>query len=634
MKRLLALLMISSVGITAFCQQWLSTNYTRPVLENIIPAPTSYAPIPPAKDLFWKDTIPVAMRNDYIKWAEKYIGQEWKKIPDDIFAEYKTNGNRRNYENKSFELRSRLAYLVMAEIMEQKGRFMKDIIQGLHYMISETWWGIPAHYPLAKPESDTQVVDLFNAETSNLLAWTTYMLHDDLEMEQKGICKEIRKEIDRRMLTPARTIDYSWKKRTSNWNPWICANWLSCVLFCETDRQHQIDAVTQILQCLDTFYDAYADDGGCDEGISYWDRAAASFYECLELLGLATNGKISMANEPKLKAMGAFVYNTYIGHNGFVNFADAKPNTSIHPNIALPFGIYTNDSTLMRYAMRIAIQKSFRTKPSTLFRHSGNYPTLGRELLFLSKYETIKDIRPAEPLLRDTWMPNLQIFTAHSQEKSVRGLFAAAKGGHNDETHNHNDVGNFIVYDNAEPVIIDIGVGTYTAQTFSKQRYELFNCRSAYHNVPMINGIEQQQGAAYRAKDVTYSYDDKLAMFSLDIAQAYPKNAAVNKWERIVILNRGENVTVTENYELNKYLQASQIVLICCEDAQETEAGVISIGDKHKIQFDDKQLHVSIEKIVYDDTIIHNAWNNKNLYRIILTIQSRMSKGRVSYTIQ
>lgn len=633
MKRLLVLLMIFSVGITASCQQWLSTNYPRPILEKIIPAPTSYAPIPPAKDLFWKNTIPLAVRNDYIRWGEEFIGQEWQKIPDDIFAEYKTNGNRRNYENKSFELRCQLAYLVMAEIMEQKGRFMKDIIEGLHYMISEIWWGIPAHYPLAQPESDTQVVDLFNAETANLLAWTIYMLHDDLETEQKGICKIVRKEIDRRMMTPARTIDYSWKKKTNNWNPWICANWLSCVLFCETDRQHQIDAIQQILKCLDVFVDGYPNDGGCDEGIGYWNRATGSLFDCIQLLSLATNNAVSYPQTEKFLAMATFPYKLYIGNNQYVNFADTRPNATIPYEVAFPLGLSIGDSILTQFAALIAQRASFNTKPAHSFQTS-EFPSLSRELLFLIHYHTFKDTKSAEPLVRDIWLPDLQVFTSKSSAQTTHHLYVAAKGGHNDENHNHNDVGNFIVYDNAKPVIIDIGVGTYTAQTFSKQRYELFNCRSAYHNVPLINGMEQQQGAAYHAKEVTCSYNDKRATFSLDIAQAYPNAAAVNKWERTVILNRGENVTVTENYELKKYLRPSQIILVCCEEARETEAGVIAIGDKHQIQFDDKQLHASIEKMVYDDTIIRKAWKNKNLYRIILTIQSRMPKGSVSYTIQ
>lgn len=56
--------------------------------------------------------------------------------------------------------------------------------------MEEAWWGIPAHYPVAKPERNRQVVDLFNAETANLIVWTTYMLQDELESAEKGIYAE------------------------------------------------------------------------------------------------------------------------------------------------------------------------------------------------------------------------------------------------------------------------------------------------------------------------------------------------------------------------------------------------------------------------------------------------------------
>ena len=634
MKRLLVLLMILSVGITASCQQWLSTNYPRPILEKIIPAPTSYAPIPPAKDLFWKNTIPLAVRNDYIRWGEKLIGQEWQKIPDDIFAEYKTNGNRRNYENKSFELRSRLAYLVMAEIMEQKGRFMKDIIQGLHYMISETWWGIPAHYPLAKPESDTQVVDLFNAETSNLLAWTTYMLHDDLEMEQKSICRKIRKEIDRRMLTPARTIDYSWKKRTNNWNPWICANWLSCILFCETDRQHQIDAIQQVLKCLDIFVDGYPNDGGCDEGIGYWNRATGSLFDCIQLLSLATNNAVSYPQTEKLLAMATFPYKLYIGNNQYVNFADTRPNATIPYDVAFLLGLSIGDSVLTQLAALNAQRASFSTRPAHSFRTS-EFPSLSRELLFLLHYNTFKDTKSTEPLVRDTWLPDLQVFTARSEENTTRNLYVAAKGGHNDESHNHNDVGNFIVYNDAEPVLIDIGVGTYTSQTFSGGRYGLFNCRSAYHNVPLINGTEQHAGKTFRAKDVKYSCDEGQASLTLDIADAYPQEAYVKQWRRTIQLNRSQEVRITEDYQLLSYQKPTELVLVTCGTPHITDHGITISTDKqtYLLKYDAALLTPVIEEIQYNDTKIRNAWNKKTLYRILLTIRKRSLKGKISYTL-
>src|SRR5512142_2657979 len=106
---------------------------------------------------------------------------------------------------------------------------------------------------------------------------------------------------------------------------------------------------------------------------------------------------------------------------------------------------------------------------------------------------------------------------ARRKEGSAEGLYLAAQGGHNAESHNHNDVGNFIVFAGGKPVVIDIGVETYTAKTFSARRYEIWTMQSAYHNLPTIGGAMQQAGREYQARDVRYQADDRAAEMSLDI---------------------------------------------------------------------------------------------------------------------
>ncbi len=70
----------------------------------------------------------------------------------------------------------------------------------------------------------------------------------------------------------------------NNWNPWICSNWLVSALLMERDALRLRSAAYKILQCLDNFLNGYAEDGGCDEGPSYWGRAGASLFDCLDLL--------------------------------------------------------------------------------------------------------------------------------------------------------------------------------------------------------------------------------------------------------------------------------------------------------------------------------------------------------------
>ena len=189
--------------------------------------------LPKADDAFWRDSIPVEMRQSYIQYGTQYLGKSWTVLPWTMFAENKLNGNRVNYERLCFEKRRQLAALVMAEIMEGNGRFTHDIINGIGSFCQETWWGIPAHYGKAIPLTELQEVDLFNAETASLIVWTRYMLEKQFNAFTPDLCKRIDREIERRILIPALTHNYWWKTAGMNWNPWICNNWLTCVLICE-----------------------------------------------------------------------------------------------------------------------------------------------------------------------------------------------------------------------------------------------------------------------------------------------------------------------------------------------------------------------------------------------------------------
>jgi hypothetical protein len=221
--------------------------------------------LPKASDAFWRDSIPAEMRQSYIGYGEQYAAKPWTVLPWTVFAENKISGNRVNYENICFEKRRQLAALVMAEIMEGKGRFLNDIIDGLGSFCEETWWGIPAHYNKRIPWPEQQEVDLFNAETASLIAWTRYMLESQLDQFSPDFCQRIDREIERRILKPAIERNYWWKTAGMNWNPWICSNWLTCVLICEKDEARKAEAIRQIRQATQAFIDAYPEDGGCDE---------------------------------------------------------------------------------------------------------------------------------------------------------------------------------------------------------------------------------------------------------------------------------------------------------------------------------------------------------------------------------
>jgi hypothetical protein len=231
---------------------------------------------------------------------------------------------------------------------------------------------------------------------------------------------------------------------------------------------------------------------------------------------------------------------------------------------------------------------------------------------------------------RDFWLPELQVMAARSSEGSNKGFYLAAKGGHNAESHNHNDVGNFIVYADGYPAIIDVGVETYTKKTFSNRRYEIWTMQSAFHNLPTINGIMQKDGREYKAASVRYLASKKSATFSLDISPAYPEQAKVNSWQRTITLNRGKNIIIHDRYKLGEAITPVQMTLMSWRKPVLDQEGLIILENPEEIKnldplvirYDKRKFVADMETIPIKDARLQSSWG-KQLFRIMLTAKQR-----------
>ena len=200
---------------------------------------------------------------------------------------------------------------------------------------------------------------------------------------------------------------------------------------------------------------------------------------------------------------------------------------------------------------------------------------------------------------------------------SDAGFFLAAKGGHNQESHNHNDVGQYVVFLDGQPLLVDPGVETYTQKTFSDRRYEIWTMQSGFHNLPSINGVVQQAGRAFRARDVAYSADDAEAALTLDIAGAYPPAVNVTRWLRTTRLHRdGTGVEITEDVTLAAPA-AVALHLITAAPPQLDAPGTARLTPAAVLRYPE-ELHATVEELLLTDPQLQGVWGEK-LYRIVLT---------------
>jgi len=649
------LLLVSSAIFAQEEQNLLSSKYSTQELQTLLIPQAQWLPFPRIDDRTSWMRVDQKVLESYVQSAETYLDYNWPTIPATLSLLYVRTGNRNQYEAVSFQRRNALAALLLGEIAENKGRFIDQIINGIWSICEESWWGVSAHLNRSNEfrgddsysftglmDVSRPFVDLFAAETGALLSWADYFLGDKLDAVSPEIRKRLYNEVNYRLMEPLMNNRHGWMGKTasgrgpSNWNPWIVSNWINFVLLLEKNDTRRTAMIDKALQVLDEFINPYPQDGGCDEGPGYWGAAAASLFDNIALLNLASRDAFSYVYEDeRFRNMGQFIYRVQVSENYFVNFADAGPRMGVDGAMVYRYGKAINDQTMMAFG-------AYFRRPSdrrTMFSRTHFF----RNFFELFMQEEFQNAKQGLPFLRDVWLPDIQVMASRDKEGATSGFYLAAKGGHNDESHNHNDIGNYVVYYDGYPLLVDVGGGTYTSRTFDdNHRYEIwFNC-SDYHNTPTVNGITQILGIQQRASDVSYKSSRASVEFSLDIAGAYPAGAGINSWKRTFTFNRGKGILVKDVTSLQK---AESVVehLMTCYPAEVTKPGEVTIHynpENYKaidlvIKYNPQQMTAKIEKIKFEleeDRGVQGRWGD-NLYRINFEVTAPKLKDSYLFEI-
>ena len=624
----------------------LSQRYSESVLADILLSPSSWSPHPRGNDRSTWSNIRASIRNAHIARGEA-AEFEWPVAPATFFLDYQRTGNRMRWQTQVRDVRRlALADLAMAEILEGKGRFIDPIIVGIWTTCEESFWGVPAHLSRQKagvglPDVTEPIVDLFAAEAASLLAWTLYLFEAQLDENSTLIGDRVRLEVDRRILTPCLNREFSWMgfnnkgRRVNNWNPWIVSNWLTCSLLIEHDERRRIALVYRALRALDNFIDPYPADGGCDEGPGYWNHAGGALYDCLELLHSATDGKLNVYDEPLIQEIGRFAYRAQIGDCYFVNFADAAARIDMPPSLSFGYGKRIHDDKLVSLGAWAGKQQEIA--------ENGLGDSLGRQLRALEQLDELLATDGAQPLPAAVWLSEIEVGIARDTEGTTDGFFFAAKGGNNEESHNHNDVGHFIIYIDGKPLIVDIGVEDYTSKTFGPDRYDIWTMNSRHHSLPTINGCEQSSGPEYKANDASFFVDNTSVNFSCEIAPAYPGAASVKSWVRQVELERGKRINVTDHFALSANQSNEMSVMTPC--VVKVEGDVVHLGSapledggtsaEGKLIFDNQAFDILLH--TYPLTDVHfkrgNPWG-ESLTRILFISKSPQLEDTWQWVIE
>lgn len=408
--------------------------------------------------------------------------EERPPFDEDLYAVYEETGDRLAFEAVYFKRREFLAVFGLVNVIKQQPEDIHKLEQIIRDICSEPTWALPAHVD-RKEAGWENTVDLFAAETAQALAEITDILKNHLSPEVREL---VRIQVEKRVLKPfyQAPIPYrNWEAGHNNWCA-VCAGCIGMTSIClYKEKPRQLEQyLNRILSSLTHYIDGFPEDGTCMEGLSYFTYGMSYYAAFAEMYNSYTNGALDLLDSKKCRNIALFQQKCYFTSRRNVCFSDSGsrepyrigltsylacrcPGVQI-PDIALAAGLHTD----------------------SCYRWSILY----RDLIWPSRYlpENAVQNKESGAIGIQYTLPNAQ----WSICRSKNDIGFAAKGGHNDEYHNHNDVGSFHYAVGIDVLLADLGAGEYTKDYFSDKRYDILCNRSLSHNVPLINGTEQASG--------------------------------------------------------------------------------------------------------------------------------------------
>jgi hypothetical protein len=579
-----------------------------------------------------------------IETGEQNLEKGWPLILITDYMEFGRNGNRVHFEDKNFERRKLLNSFIMAECVENKGRFLDKILEGLYLILEETSWCLPAHNTYERdgkqyilPDVTRPIIDLFNAESGAEVAIAEKIMRPAFEKISPFISVYVNEQLEKRIFKPYESQHFWWmgdgKQKMLNWTVWCTQNVLLAALSRKEDDlsdERLKNIIKKAAISTDYFLDEYGDDGCCDEGAQYFGHAGLCMYNCIDLI-TSTSDSVSkdIFKETVIKNIGAYIVKMYVGNGYYINFADCSPIAGSRGAREFLYGLATKQPVLKSFAAKSYRESDWNTK---LMNDEINLYYHIKQAL---NHRQMMKYPETNEMPEDTFFDSTGIMIARDNQFTF-----AAKAGDNGDSHNHNDVGSVILYKKDIPILIDLGVGTYTSKTFSSERYDIWTMQSQYHNLPTffekstkVSALDramdkdntlkymQHDGEEYGATKVECELTSEKAELSMDIAPAYAIDQ-LKSYTRKATLYKNSHIEIKDHIEGEV---SCVISLMTYEKPFISKDGGnfadINIGDIASIHVEGlSKFH--IEECPIEDSRLGIMWKH-SCYRILIELEDK-----------
>ena len=344
-------------------------------------------------------------------------------------------------------------------------------------------------------------------------------------------------------------------------------------------------------------------EGCCEEGAEYYHHAGITLWGALEVLDQVSGGVFApLFREEKLRNIAAYIVNVHVEGDCYLNYADCMPKAGLRGVGEYLFGRRTQVPGLCALAAADVSRRESRDLPDS--------KSLFERLLDALYARELAVPAPPVPPAEEVFYPSIGLWIARDET-----WCAALRAGHNGLSHGHCDAGSLIVYRKGRPLLIDVGVETYTAKTFSPERFSIWTMRSDWHNLPTIGGRVQGDGKQYAPAGVKQYREGNTSVIELELSPAYPGGGF--SYTRRAALERGKGLTVTDRYQGGEKAVLSLMFArrpVWRGGVLETPAGSIRLEGAAEAE---------VEAVPIQDPHLRRCWPD-TLYRVLVPVEGEL----------
>ncbi len=489
-----------------------------------------------------------------IKKADSLLESEPYRLKFSDMHAYVTTGDRSAYQMQLGSYSSRLESFFMAYILTEDEKYLAPLTDTLWNMLDIETWALPAHVNEDESlERRHAFIDLAAAGWGASIAEIINFIGDKLP---SLVVRRAMNELKVRIIDSFINNDFWWMHAKQNW-PAVCISGVFKVFAYFATEEEMERAMPKFLECADNYVGGFDDEGCCQEGYAYWTYGFFAFCIFAEMLRNYTDGKIDYFKSEKVKEIAKFQQNISVNQHQHISFSDC--NSDFNPECGMSHFIknkYPND-------VEIPSIPGDRDKQASLTR-----------LIFMDHRLADCDMIPKSKIFHAN-----QWFIHRSPVYTL-----VCKAGSNSESHNHNDVGSFIISKNGKVTFTDPGAGEYTRQYFNEGRYTHFATSSRGHSVPIINGEYQKTGG-----ERSTVYKESESVYSFSMENAY-ESGLVKSLVRTFECDKA--ITLTDRYEFENAPKSLTERFVSLTEPSVGD-GFVSCGET-RLVFDKSLFYVNI----------------------------------------